>query len=132
MGMMRWVIMGGIGYAVLKAAGRPSTKRTGRQTFDGLSAEFATRAQADLAIEHLVQEHGVERATIFVEPIASENTSGVAISGGDASSGRPVSDGRSDAPLHGGLKLSVATTSGNRAILQGALEGAGATSIEAF
>lgn len=46
---------------------------------------FATREAADLAIEHLVQEHGIDRADIFVQAKGAANTSGIAPSGGDAS-----------------------------------------------
>lgn len=62
---------------------------------------FATREAADFVVEHLVQEHGISRADIFVEASDLENTSGSAPSGGDTnddgaegSSFRPALKGR--------------------------------------
>jgi hypothetical protein len=37
---------------------------------------FATREKAELAVEHLVQEHGFERTDIFVAPKGDYNSSG--------------------------------------------------------
>lgn len=46
---------------------------------------FETREAADLAVEHLVQEHGIARADIFVQPEGTDNSAGERPSGGDAS-----------------------------------------------
>jgi hypothetical protein len=46
---------------------------------------FETREAADTAVEHLVQEHGIARADIFVQPKGSDNSAGLRRSGGDAS-----------------------------------------------
>lgn len=35
---------------------------------------FSTREAADRAVEHLVQEHGIHRADIFVQPRDERNT----------------------------------------------------------
>ena len=35
-----------------------------------------TREQAELAVEHLVQEHGFERTDIFVSPEGDDNSAG--------------------------------------------------------
>lgn len=37
---------------------------------------FATREKAELAVEHLVQEHGVERTDIFVVADGADNSAG--------------------------------------------------------
>jgi hypothetical protein len=69
-----------------------------------IRATFETREAADLAVEHLVQQHGVSRPDIFVQPAGDRNTAGAAPSGGDASH-----DGgsRRDAPLEGEIEVSA-------------------------
>jgi hypothetical protein len=66
---------------------------------------FATREAADRAIEHLVQEHGIDRADIFVQAKEAANTSGVAPSGGDASRDDAGSD--LDPALRGEIEVSA-------------------------
>ncbi|MBP0437229.1 hypothetical protein [Tianweitania sediminis] len=50
-----------------------------------LVGTFATREAADIAIEHLVQDYGVERTDVFVQASDAENSAGTQVSGGDAS-----------------------------------------------
>lgn len=67
---------------------------------------FATREAADRAIEHLVQEHGINRADVFVQPADARNTSGTAPSGGDAS--QDEAEGSNFSPaLQGGIEVSA-------------------------
>jgi hypothetical protein len=66
-------------------------------------ATFSTREAADRAVEHLVQQCGIARANVFVQPSAGDNTAGIAPSGGDAARG----GARADAPLHGEIQVSV-------------------------
>lgn len=113
------------------AAGSAATSSSSSVT-DGLSAIFATREQAELAVEHLVQEYKIERATIYVEPVADENSSGVEISGGDHASGDPGSRERHDAALKGAIEVSTPATTENMAKLRRALEDTGAIRVEAF
>jgi hypothetical protein len=47
-----------------------------------IKAVFETREAADLAVEHLVQQHGVSRPDIFVQSTTDQNTAGVRPSGG--------------------------------------------------
>ena len=68
-----------------------------------ISAVFETREAADYAIEHLVQQHGLNRADIFAEPQGDQNTAGNRVSGGDANKG----DMPSQPALQGGIKVSV-------------------------
>ena len=49
-----------------------------------ITATFNTRRQADLAVEHLVQEHGIERTNIFVVAEGPENSAGNSVGGVDA------------------------------------------------
>lgn len=43
-------------------------------------ATFATREAADRAVEHLVQQCGIARTDVFVEPDTEANTAGTASS----------------------------------------------------
>jgi hypothetical protein len=69
-----------------------------------LRASFGTRAAADLAVEHLVQQMGISRTDIFIQSATLDNTVGAAPSGGDASHDRGPRD---DAPLSGEIEVSV-------------------------
>ncbi len=48
-----------------------------------IEARFATRAEAENAVELLVQTHGIERSDIFIAADGPENSVGEEISGGD-------------------------------------------------
>jgi len=72
-----------------------------------LTATFNTRRQADLALERLVQELGIERADVFLVPEGNENSAGSDPDGADAESGHPGVDPASDPALAGGIVLSV-------------------------
>lgn len=50
-----------------------------------IRATFRTREAADLAVEHLVQQHGISRPDIFIQSATDRNTAGSEPSGGDAS-----------------------------------------------
>lgn len=72
-----------------------------------LKTTFATRRDAELAVEHLVQEHGIERSDIFIAPAGAANSAGEAVSGSDQPGGPPSEPGRSDAALNGRIEVSV-------------------------
>lgn len=131
MALTRLAVLGLFGFAAYHYLNRPKAVAFGTRTHDGLAAVYSTREQAELAIEHLVQEHGVDRSVIFVEPVEDSNTSGTQISGGDAPSGGAGSRSRSDAPLNGAIRLTVGASRNQLALLREALEQAGATSVEA-
>lgn len=99
---------------------------------DGLTAVFRTRADADLATEHLAQEYGIDPAFIYVEPVADENSAGVEPSGGDHACGAPSHEERPDAALCGAIRLTVPVRHENLAILTNALKDTGALDIEVF
>jgi hypothetical protein len=89
-----------------------------------IRATFETREAADLAVEHLVQQHGVSRPDIFVQSATDRNTAGSAPSGGDASH----DDGaRRDAPLRGEIEVSADISSSQIAAVQRSFGDAGAT-----
>lgn len=66
---------------------------------------FATRADAELAVERLVQQVGLTRTDIFVAAAGDDNSAGDTLSGGDAPV--PLEVGRDDGALEGGITVSV-------------------------
>jgi hypothetical protein len=93
-----------------------------------ISGTFATREAADRAIEHLVQEHGINRADIFVQADAARNTSGSAPSGGDAS--QDSAEGSSfDAALRGRIQVSADVSRQQIEKAEQALRSAGAADV---
>ena len=86
-------------------------------------ATFATREAADRAVEHLVQQWGIARADVFVEPNADANTAGIKASGGDAV--------RADAPLHGEIRVSADIARQDLLKAEKAFREAGARSVMA-
>jgi hypothetical protein len=79
-----------------------------------ITASFNTRRQAELAVEHLVQELGIERTDIFLTPEGTENSAGSDAAGADVESGHPGVDPASDPALAGGISLSVDLASGEK------------------
>ena len=71
-----------------------------------INAIFETRREAELAIEHLVQEHGLDREDIVVGPEGDENSVGVETSGSDEETGFNDDDG-DEAALNGRIALVV-------------------------
>lgn len=71
-----------------------------------IERRFATRAEADSAVELLVQEHGVDRSDIFIAADGPENSVGEDVSGGDAPAAQEE-EARGDAPLNSPVVVSV-------------------------
>lgn len=86
-----------------------------------IRATFATREAADLAIEHLVQQHGIPRPDIFVQSASDSNTAGSQVSGGDVD--------REDAPLEGEIEVSAQIAVSQIAAVQRSFGDAGATHV---
>lgn len=94
-----------------------------------IKAVFETREAADLAVEHLVQQHGIPRPDIFIQAIYADNTAGATPSGGDASH----EDGaRSDAPLAGEIEVSADITSGMLPAVQKVFGEVGAIRVSGY
>lgn len=73
-----------------------------------LNASFETRRDAEMTVERLVQEHGIDRADVFIAAAGDANTAGVDQAGADADAGAPTPESRDDAPLNGAVTVSVA------------------------
>jgi len=93
-------------------------------------ALFDRRALADLAVERLVQECGIDRTAIFVEAAEQRNSAGSAVSGGDAAAGEPTRGERADGALNGAIRLTVGVDANSSDTVNHALADAGAVSIE--
>jgi hypothetical protein len=72
-----------------------------------LTAHFDTRREAEMTVERLVQEYGIDRQSIAIAAAGPRNSAGVEEAGADIGAGEPSSDERSDAPLNGAIAVSV-------------------------
>ena len=71
-----------------------------------IKATFETRREAELAVEHLVQEHELDREDIVVGPDGDENSAGTEVSGSDRDT--EYEDGDEDeAALNGSILVTV-------------------------
>lgn len=91
---------------------------------------FPTRREVELAVEHLVQEYGLERTDIFIEPVSDANSAGVAATGADVQSGHSgrTPDARG-AAYQGALRITVDMNKDEVAAVEQAFREAGATEI---
>lgn len=64
-----------------------------------ITAVFETREAAELAVEHLVQQHDISRPDVFVQSASDRNTTGTQASRGDLK--------RGDAPHAGEIEVSA-------------------------
>ena len=72
-----------------------------------LEATFETRREAEMSIERLVQEFGLDRKAIEIVADGALNSAGEDTSGGDNASDSPTSSEREDAALNDRIKVSV-------------------------
>lgn len=94
-----------------------------------VSGQFTTRRAAELATEQLVQEYGIRRTDIFLQPVGDENTIGTVISGADDKSAAPSRDRRTDGAVNGVIELSVDIADAHAPRVYQVLSRAGATNI---
>lgn len=92
-------------------------------------AKFDTRRDAETAVEHLVQEHGIDRADIFVRAQGGANTAGTRAAGADVESGHPGNDKRGQPELAGPIEVSVECEAGRATLVKSTLEKDGATAL---
>jgi hypothetical protein len=77
-------------------------------------AYFDNRRDAELAVEHLIQERGIERTDIFLQAQGAANTAGVKAAGADVESGHPGVEKHGAPKLDGAIELSVDCHGGDR------------------
>jgi hypothetical protein len=73
----------------------------------GVQARFATRRGAELAVEHLVQQHGIDRADITVRASGEANSAGSKPAGADIESGHPGVEKDGSPKLRGDVEVRV-------------------------
>lgn len=81
-------------------------------------ARFATRRQAEMAVERLVQELGIERTGIFIEPEGTENSVGTQVAGSDAKRADPNPSREDEAALHGRIIVSLDRDEADESVLR--------------
>lgn len=91
-----------------------------------ITATFETREAADIAVEHLVQQHRISRPDIFIHANGKRNSAGSLPSGGDASHPGGV---RHDAALEGDIEVSVDITPDKIPAVQRSLGDSGAIRV---
>ena len=96
-----------------------------------IAANFATRRDAETAVEHLVQEHKINRSDIFVRALGKANTVGVRAAGGDVESGYPGVERKAEPKLTGPIEVSVDCHDYQSTIVRLAFEKAGASQVRA-
>lgn len=96
-----------------------------------VTASFDTRRDAETAVEHLVQEHGVDRSDIFIRASGKANTAGVRPAGADVESGHPGVEKHGTPKLSGSVEVSVDCHGDKSTVVTSVLEKAGATRLRA-
>jgi hypothetical protein len=72
-----------------------------------LSAVFDTRRDAEMTVEHSVQEYGLDRGAISIVSVTAENSVGTQVAGSDLDDGQPKDDAVTQPALSGKLRVSV-------------------------
>ena len=83
-----------------------------------ITAQFETRRDAEIAVEHLVQAHGIERTDIFIRARGEANSAGVKAAGADVESGHEDNGHRGTPELAGLIEVSVDYRGDNADALQ--------------
>lgn len=72
-----------------------------------VSAEFDTRRDAEMAVEHIVQEHGVDPKAVAIVPVAQDNSAGTTTAGADIEGGHRKTETEGEPALAGRLRVTV-------------------------
>lgn len=96
-----------------------------------LKATLPDRRSVELALEHMVQDYGVDRDAIAIETAGAENSAGAQVAGADAESGYPgLASDPDDAAVNGALYVTVEVEDGEVEKAQQAFRDAGATDVQ--
>lgn len=96
-----------------------------------ITANFDTRRDAETAVEHLVQVHGIDRADVFIGAAGKANTAGVRPAGADVESGHPGVEKRGAPELTGPIEVSVDCHRDQSTVISSTLQKAGARQVRA-
>ena len=91
---------------------------------------FPTRREVELAVEHLVQDYGIDRSDVFIQPHGGDNSAGVAATGADVESGHPGVEKHGDPALAGALEVSVDMNEDETDAVMASFRDAGATDVQ--
>ncbi len=72
-----------------------------------ISADFKSRRDAEMAVEHIVQDHGLDRNAVEVGPASNENTAGTEAARADVEDGHPKAGTEGEPALAGRIRVSV-------------------------
>jgi hypothetical protein len=72
-----------------------------------LTATFDTRRDAEMVVERLVQEFGLDRGTIFLATEGDSNSAGERADGADVAPGQSSGDEADAAALNGSIVVSI-------------------------
>ena len=72
-----------------------------------LAAEFETRREAEMTVEHLSQEHDIDPGAISIVPVAAENSAGTKVDGSDNENTSDKAGTEPHPALAGKLRVSV-------------------------
>jgi len=73
-----------------------------------ISADFKSRRDAEMAVEHIVQDHGLDRNAVQVGPASDENTAGTEAARADVEDGHLKAGTVGEPALAGKVRVSVA------------------------
>ncbi|MCW6511530.1 hypothetical protein [Lichenifustis flavocetrariae] len=77
-----------------------------------LAAEFETRRESEMTVEHLAQEHGIDPSAISIVPVTAENSAGTAVAGSDNENAGDKAGTEPHPALAGKLRVSVEAKDG--------------------
>ncbi|XUM21494.1 hypothetical protein ACRAVF_30005 [Bradyrhizobium oligotrophicum S58] len=83
---------------------------------------FATRREAELAVEHLVQDRGIARTAVAVQAAGAANSAGLQAAGADVESGHPGVDRSGNPELEGEIEVSVDCDAAQASDIEGILK----------
>ena len=90
---------------------------------------FDNRRDAELALEHLVQERGIQRTSVSLRAAGEANTAGVEAAGADVESGHPGVAKHGSPKLAGEIELSVVCREAEPDVVSNTLKESGARRI---
>jgi hypothetical protein len=88
--------------------------------------EFETRRSTELAVEHVVQEFGVPREDVFIQPVGSANSAGTKPAGADEKTAPEPEEHRK---LEGAIEVSFNFCGDDPQTIVDALKNAGARTV---
>lgn len=72
-----------------------------------IEGRFETRRDAEMTVERLVQEHGIDRSAILIAAEGDDNSAGVQTPGSDIKAGERSEERRDDEVLEGAILVTV-------------------------